>query len=452
MRRFVAALLFLMIVDDGAALYAGYIFAPFAWVHSVLWLTIAKVRLFDLIMVGVLIASSGKPAARGPRVVPMRNAVLLGAATIVLWFGYGLARGGSVWAASWQVYLMLSAALVAFTIASNFQTPEHFQLLGRVLVFAGLYRAAMCWFFYFTEVRTLHVTPFPEYLTSHDDSVLWVVTLLILLVASLQARSTKKYVQYGLLALFIMLAIQWNTRRLAWVSLALGLLTFLALMRAGPLRRKVRRFLLIAVPVVGLYVVVGTGRSEKIFRPLAAFATVTTEEDASTKARNVENLGLIATSQDSGWLAGTGWGHKYVALSNKYSIAQYFDLWPYIPHNSILGLLAYTGILGFAGFWLAFPTAVLLNARVARFGSTPAFRSAGMIGATQMIVCAAQLYGDMGLFSTRTLYFLAGSYALAMRLPAVAGVWGPAPQGAAVAAPASEAPRVVVVESPAWPS
>ena len=39
------------------------------------------------------------------------------------------------------------------------------------------------------------------------------------------------------------------------------------------------------------------------------------------------------------------------------------ELWPYVPHNSILGLLAYTGILGFAGYWLAFPTAVFLNAR-----------------------------------------------------------------------------------------
>ncbi|MGH7271899.1 MAG: hypothetical protein ACREJ3_15830, partial [Polyangiaceae bacterium] len=154
-----------------------------------------------------------------------------------------------------------------------------------------------------------------------------------------------------------------------------------------------------------------------------------TEEDNSTKARNCENLSLIATARASSLAVGTGWGHKYLCLTNKYSIAAEFELWPYIPHNSILGLFAYTGILGFAGFWLAIPTAVFFNARVARLGSTRGLRDAGVIGAAQMIVCTNQLYGDMGSFSPATLYVLAVSYAIALRLPAVAGVWPGAGSG-----------------------
>ena len=98
---------------------------------------------------------------------------------------------------------------------------------------------------------------------------------------------------------------------------------------------------------------------------------MTTAEDTSTKARNVENLGLIATSNASGMLMGTGWGHPYVEVSSKYSIAQYFPLWQYVPHNSILGLLAYTGVLGFCGYWMVFPTSMFLAARMARPSRSP---------------------------------------------------------------------------------
>jgi hypothetical protein len=190
----------------------------------------------------------------------------------------------------------------------------------------------------------------------------------------------------------------------------------------GPARRRVVRTVLMMVPVIALYAIVGWGREEKIFAPLKSFATVSVEEDASTKARNMENLGLIATGNSSSLLMGTGWGHGYIEVSNKYAIYG-FELWKFVPHNSILGLLAFSGCIGFVGFWLPFPTAMFLNARVARLGDSPAIRTQGLIGASLMLVCANQMYGDMGDFSYRTMYILAGSYALALRLPIMAGVW-----------------------------
>jgi hypothetical protein len=150
----------------------------------------------------------------------------------------------------------------------------------------------------------------------------------------------------------------------------------------------------------------------------------------------MENLGLIATGNASSMLVGTGWGHGYIEVSNKYAIYG-FELWRFVPHNSILGLLAFSGAFGFIGFWLPFPTAMFLNARVARLGNTPASRTMGLVAAAQMLVCANQMYGDMGDFSYRTMYVLAGSYALAMRLPPLAGVWtepGRAKRAKAVAA------------------
>src|SRR6185369_15492758 len=110
----------------------------------------------------------------------------------------------------------------------------------------------------------------------------------------------------------IILAIQFNNRRLAWVSFVFSLALLYLLLPASAPKRRLNRMGLFLLPVLLGYVVIGWGRPERIYSPLT----------------------------------GTGWGHKYVELSNKYTIAAQMELWQYIPHNSSLGLFAYTGLLG----------------------------------------------------------------------------------------------------------
>jgi hypothetical protein len=190
----------------------------------------------------------------------------------------------------------------------------------------------------------------------------------------------------------------------------------------GVAKRRINRVAKYVAPVVGLYVVVGWGRASPIFLPLRSLSSVSTTEDASTLARNAENLGLIATGNATGMFTGAGWGRPYIPVTLKYDISS-FELWQYVPHNSILGVLAFTGALGFIGFWLALPTGVFLNARAARLGTDPKAKSAALIGAAQLVVCANQLYGDMGIFDLKPMYAIAISYALALRIPTIAGVW-----------------------------
>jgi len=181
---------------------------------------------------------------------------------------------------------------------------------------------------------------------------------------------------------------------------------------------------MVLVPLIVLYVVVGWGRQNPIFLPLRSFATVSTQEDGSTLARNAENLGLIATANTNGFAFGSGWGRPYIYLTMKYDISASFELWQYVPHNSILGILAFTGLFGAAVFWTMIATAVFLNVRVAKLATDQLSRSVGVIGAAQVVVCLNQLYGDMGIFFFKPMYFLAISFAMAMRLPLVANVWG----------------------------
>jgi uncharacterized membrane protein YagU involved in acid resistance len=124
----------------------------------------------------------------------------------------------------------------------------------------------------------------------------------------------------------------------------------------------------------------------------------------------------------------------------KYDISREFELWRYVPHNSILGLLAFTGVLGFMGFWLAMPTAVFLNARVARLARDPTARTVASVGVSQAIVSCNQLYGDMGVHLPVAMYVIAVSYAMALRLPMLAGVWTTPPANAPAAVEGAPAP------------
>jgi hypothetical protein len=421
-----AILLALLFMAEAGTTYGEKWVSPFGWVHDLLFTaTPWEVHWFDHITALCLILALRGRDGRGPRVRPMRNALIVAAAALVIWMLIGLAHGATVRDEAWQTYLPMSGVLLAFAVAAAFRTPEHYVFLAKVLLVAAVYRAVMCWLFYFLYVRTLEVIP--EYITSHDDTVLWVVSMLVLVLRIITVRSIGSRVWAALLFLLFTGALVFNQRRLAWVSLAMGLILMFILLPAGKIKKRATQVALAILPIALLYVVIGWDRPEKIFRPLKSFSTVSTEEDASTKARNMENLGLIATSKSGSLLFGTGWGRPFFEVSLKYSIASGpFKMWAFFPHNSILGLLTFTGVLGFFGFWLPFPTAMFLHARTARLTDDPRARNVSIICATQLVVCANQFYGDMGITFIKSVYILSLGYAVALRLPLLAGAW-PAP-------------------------
>src|SRR6185312_7100152 len=237
------------------------------------------------------------------------------------------------------------------------------------------------WISYFTwGKKTLGESG--AYLTSHDDTIVWVVMVMALILHMLMRERTKITVILldGIAILFIIAAIQFNSRRLAWVSLAMGLTVMYLLLPQGKARKRITRFLIVLVPLIALYVAVGWGRSSPIFLPLKSLETVSTKEDGSTLARNAENLGLIATANSWGPLLGSGWGKPYICLTRKYDISQAFELWEYVPHNSILGILAFTGMVGAGVFWFVITTSVFFNVRVARLSTDRLTRAVGIIG------------------------------------------------------------------------
>jgi hypothetical protein len=422
-RRFVQILFFLVWVNEKNSVYAEHgMWSPFQWVEDWLILPVAKVRPIDALLLLVLVYAVAKGAFKVATVRPVKRTLLGALGVTLLALVYGLATGGDARAALWQSYLPMSMILAAFTIAATHHTAEHFVGLLKAFVAAGLVHVVSCIFFHFLYIKPGLINPLPEAEALHHDSVIWSASVGLLILLALRFPSSRNRLLAGVLVPLLLMAIQFNRRRLAFVSLIADMLVLYFVRPASRVKRTVQRIALGVIPVVLLYVVIGWGRPESIFRPLQSFQTVSVDQDKSTKARNVENLGLIATANKYGWVMGSGWGQKYVEVSSLYNI-YFFELWPYVPHNSVLGLFAYTGYVGFVGFWMLFPMSAFFNARVARQAKRPIDQYISTVALMQIASCADQWYGDMGSFSLVTMYTLSSTLAVALRLPLATGVW-----------------------------
>src|SRR4029079_430292 len=118
-----------------------------------------------------------------------------------------------------QTFPFLNAVAFCFLLLAAMRTPAHHALLLKAIVAAAIHRSVMAIGFYVFVVRNLPWQLAPEYMTTHDDSVLF-VTALVILIANVIERATRRPgLLLAVLGPLIVLAIQVNNRRLAWMEL-----------------------------------------------------------------------------------------------------------------------------------------------------------------------------------------------------------------------------------------
>jgi hypothetical protein len=377
-----------------------------------------KFPLVDLLFLLILFASRDRAPQRRAR--EMEKAIWVSCCAMMISFLWGIIHGGSVYQVQFQLYSYVFSFMFAFTVAKLLVTPEDFLTLGKVFFGVTVYRACTCISAYVAAVRDTGLPPFVA--TSHEDSVIF-VTGIVMATAYLIEKRGKVKVRTGVALavgiVLLLLAIQFNNRRLAWVSLCASLGVTYFLIPPSPLKKKINRRLLIVSPIIVLYIAVGTGRPERVFAPLRALSSVKSEDDSSTRSRDVENLGLLVTLVPNS-LMGTGWGIEYNEVDNRYSayMAKGFAQYRYMPHNSLLAFVAFTGGLGFAATWMVFPVSVFLNARTYIIGRSPPIRMAAMVSVGEAIIVANQGWGDLGLFAQIPMMVASLAFATAIRLPA----------------------------------
>jgi hypothetical protein len=352
----------------------------------------------------------------------MDVAIFTSFASIALTFLWGLMRGGSAYNAYYQLWRFLVALLVGALLLSVVRNSRDLKALGLTVLLAALVRGTLAIYFYWTVVRD-KIEPPPPYMTTHDDTVLFIAGLLITLSWALARGTWTAWLTAALVSPHLLYAIMLNNRRLAWIELILVLALVYFVLPRGRVHRRVNQLLLLAVPILLVYVLVGWDRSGPLSGPLRALSTTGSYEDSSVLAREEEIRNLLYTLSAAGNpLLGTGWGVPYLKITSVY--ANYGQEWwqyRYLPHNSLLGVAVFGGLVGICGIWLVVPVAAFLAMRGYRGSARAVDRAAAMAALCILPAYSGQCYGDIGFQSLTCGLILGVTMAAAGKVSAWAG-------------------------------
>jgi hypothetical protein len=366
-----------------------------------------------------------QPGAFRKRAWPMDAAILGSLATIALTFLWGMAHGGSAYQSYYQLHSFLTGLFVGVLLLSVVRNRGDMKALGLTVLAAALVRGTLASYFFIVHVWGKDLDPYPMYMTSHSDSLLFVSGILVVLSWAVARMTTPAWFAAAFVTAYLLVAIKVNNRRIAWVELVIIVVfAYLHIRSQRRLRRRVNRLLLATAPLLVAYVVLGWGRHGALFAPLRAFSTTTGEsEDASSIARNEESLNLVYTFQRNP-LLGTGWGHPYLEVSSTYT-GSYHKFWqyPYMPHNSLVGIAAFSGFVGLVGIWLVVPVSAFLATGGYRRATRSVDRAAAMATVCFLPAYGVDAFADMCIQGLTSALLLSVAMAAAGKVSAWTEAW-----------------------------
>jgi O-antigen ligase len=353
---------------------------------------------------------------------PIGRFAALSLAGVTWMWVYGMARGDAdVPSSLWQVQRVAYLPIVVFLFQRGFRRPGDAAALGKVIVSAACLKALVA-----VYVRATVAPPpgelFLQYATSHADSMLFAVAFCAV-IALLIHRPGKRALLVAVVLPLLLAGMVANGRRLVWVELAAGVAAVLALTPWSTAKRTAVRAAIASSPLLLAYAVAGWSSSSVLFQPVHVLRSVVdSKADPSTLWRDLENYDLFYTLRHNPVL-GTGYGHGYVEIVWLPDVSSAYALYRFLPHNSILGLWAYGGLIGFTALWTMLVVGLFLAARAYRHAATVDDRTIALTAVAIVVVYLVYCYGDLGLGTWTSVFMVGPAFAIASKLAVTTGGW-----------------------------
>ena len=325
-------------------------------------------------------------------------------------------RGGKVEQSFFQAIQILAIPLVTLTLAYSLRAREDLNAIGNIIVSVAVARGLLVAYTYFVICLPAGINP-PEYCTTHGDSTTFAAAFLILVAHVIIERKKRTLWRLGIIGSFLLAAMVMNNRRLAFVCVGVGAMAMYLALPPSRTRRRLNRILLVAAPLLFLYLIAGEGTTHPIFAPARLAWSALEQKDLSADSRDVENLNLVVTLAEHPVL-GSGFGHEYTEVLKIYDISEFMPLYRYIPHNSILWLWTVAGLVGFAWLWILPLSAAYLGGRAFRFAEGQFERVAALVSVGIVAVWISANWGDVGLASETNVMIFSVGFAIAVKLNA----------------------------------
>lgn len=371
-------------------------------------------------------------------VKPLSVALLVSALTVVGLDVLGAVQGGNLNESLWQLrHTLLFPMRVLLLLRAFDGTDGELKSLARLLIGAAVVKALIGIWYVHTWIR-----PFGreiEFTTSHSDTLLF-VPVLALFFNMLVERVRGKLVLDGLVWVpIVVYGMICNDRRLAYVNLAVAMLTTLLLSPPTAFKRLVLRGVVVTVPLLPPYLLLGWGsESGFLFAPVRIVKSLFVGDPvqgAQPDYRDLENVNVLFSWLSNGRVVPWGFGHEMLQFFPLPDISSALPTWLYHPHNQYLWLMAIGGPVGFTLMMLPQVVAIYLLARTYRVATDFWVRVWCLTGIGIVGSFFAQMYGDMGTLSWTPSWMAALAAALASKLAVRTGAW---PGQKAPSRPASE--------------
>lgn len=380
--------------------------------------------LFFFVTVGLLYrAVWGKKAAdywAPPKFARTLLLTFLGA--VVALAVWGLAHGGSVEGTFRQTMNLLQLPLIALLFLYALRVPEDLAAIGSIFVVAAILRSLLVIYVYFGVCMPQGITDrpgLPEWCTNHSDSVLFVVSILIVGTHAFEQKTKRSIVRALGVSALLLFAIVLNNRRLAFVSLAISPAVVYVALKPSKRKRRVTTALALAIPLGLAYLAIGASinSTTPLLKPAKLVMSVLDQTDTSSISRDIENENLIYTMRQSPLLpTGFGFDYQYSPNNPPVDLSDVFANYRLIAHNGVLWMWSWGGVIGFTLLWMIFPVGGTLALRAYRAAYTPLERSAALTALGAIAICIVQVWGDQGLNGYMTPITFSVAFAVATRL------------------------------------
>jgi O-antigen ligase len=424
-------------VGDFSPPFAGAGAALLAHLNAVarpLGISWAAFSVMDLFLVSLLwialMRHSRKSRIDGPeRIATPRPMVQLAylsfAGTTWTWM-VGLLSGGDFGKSLWQLNRVMYLPLIFLLSHMAFRGPQDLTALLRVLLGAAAYKALLALWVVFTS--DLPPDPYtgstrPIWAISHQDSILFATGFVAVFALVLErVGGARRALRPALVLLPLFAAGMWaNNRRTAWVQVATVFITMFLLAKSNPVKRKIQRALYVLVPVASIYVMIGWNGGGPMFKPVHLMRSVVdAQSDGSSNWRELENFDIRETFKANP-IFGTGYGHGYLEFIKLPEVG--YDLELYCPHNSLLGIWAYAGVVGYTTLTLLWVAGVYFAVRAYHASRDPNIRAAALTIIGAVVVYVVQCWGDLGLGTWIGVFLVGPGLAIAGKLSVATGQW-----------------------------
>ena len=348
---------------------------------------------------------------------PLRKASLLSFGTVVFLMAWGIATHGDFTNALWQTQKMLYVPIIFALMSATFRGPLDHKLIGGLVIGAATSKAVLAMY-----VRSV-LGPEPPYVTTHADSMLFATAFSIPLIRLLIAADKKSFQLCMLVWPLLIGGMIANGRRLVWVQVSIVAIIVLLMTPWTPVKRMLVRALVIMAPLAPIYLAAGWNSGSAIFKPVKTFRSIAdSKSDRSSETRDIENFNLIVTLKAGSFIP-MGFGHEYIEQVQADDISQYFAQYRFIPHNSVLGLWAFAGVLGFTGIWMMLGVAVFCAARAYRMTRNVDHQTAALACIGTIFIYLMHCYGDMGLVNWIGVFLVAPAMVVAGKLAVATGAF-----------------------------